>query len=343
MSAKRKQSRRKPRSRAWAVKLLVALIAFVALWATAAVWYVHHPRKWLDRHDRDWPRVVTGPLLWLGNPLGDITDAFGWTGHDAVYEYDEEAPSGAVTFAGAPRRVGSPAPDDIVILDRGEFLVGWSPKLRHPVWCAYHVPPESRFEPGKRPNFVRDRNAPGSPPAASYTGTHYDRGHMVPNFAIATRFGDEEQRKTFQMSNVAPQSPSLNRGVWRQLEHRIAELWTARWGEIWVVVGAISTGRETLSGTDIDVPTAYYQVVIAQEGLDIRAFATLFDQEVPWSAWPTRHLITIEELEKLSGLDFFPDLPEFIQNPLEAELPSRLWPIRARDIFRQISIRFPES
>ena len=125
------------------------------------------------------------------------------------------------------------------------------------------------------------------------------------------------------------------------MEHRIAELWTARWGEIWVIVGCIpSTSGETVSGTDIDVPDCYWQVVVAQEGMDVRALAVVFDQTVDWGAWPTRSLVTIDELEEMTGLDFLPDLPEFMQSPLESELPSRLWPIRPRDIFKQIAIRF---
>ena len=142
-------------------------------------------------------------------------------------------------------------------------------------------------------------------------------------------------------SNIAPQSPALNRGVWRDVEHRIADLWTARYGEIWVIVGCISPQvGKTLGGTDIDVPKSYYQVIVAQEGMDVRALAVLFDQSVGWKDWAARHIVTIDELEKLSGLDFNPELPSFIQEPLEADLPNRLWPIRWQDILKQISLRF---
>jgi endonuclease G len=164
---------------------------------------------------------------------------------------------------------------------------------------------------------------------------------MAPNYAIVTRYGEAAQKQTFLMSNIAPQSPALNRSVWRNLEHRIADLWTARYGEIWVIVGALSSSgnRETVSGTDIDVPDAYYQIVVAQEGMNVRAFAVLIEQTVPWRAYAARHLISIDELEELTGLDFLPDLPDFIQRPLESELPSRLWPVRVRDIFRLLALR----
>jgi len=277
----------------------------------------------------------------MGNPVGDVTDALGWTGHDAVYEYDIEAPAGSIIFAGAPVRTGNPAPDDIRVLRRGEFMIGWSDKLKHPVWCAYHVKRKARFGELKRPGFTRDPSVPAAPSPSAYANSGYDRGHMVPNHAIATRYGETEQKTTFMMSNIAPQSPSLNRGVWRDVEHRIADLWTQRYGEIWVVVGAISATDSNLriGPTAIDVPTHYYQVIIAQEGMDVRALAVLFPQNIPWKAWAARNIVTIDELEARTGLDFNPDLPEFIQSPLEADLPSRLWPIRWQDILKLILLR----
>ena len=344
--AKKKKNKGKGKNRSGLRRivryLVLGLLLFVIAWAVAGDWFVHHSRKWIDEKLEAYPAFVTAPLMFIGNPVGDITDAWAITGHDAVYEYDEPAPEGSTLFAGAPKRTGFPAPNDIRVLDRGDFVVGWSDKLRHPVWCAYHVVKDACHEVGQRPNFIKDKSVESCPTGGAYERCGYDRGHMVPNYAMVTRYGDAVQKRTFLMTNIAPQSPALNRGVWRQVEHRIADLWTARYGEIWVIVGCISgdRGGETLSGTDIDVPGKFYQVVVAQEGLDIRAFAVLYEQEVPWDAWPTRYLITIDELEAMAGLDFLPDLPGFIQDPLEAELPSRLWPIRKLDIFKQIALRF---
>ena len=333
-----KKSKKRSRSRRASLKLGLVLLVLLALWGAEGEWFVHHPRAWVVRQ----PKALAVPLLWIGNPLADITDAFDWTGYDTVCEYDTEAPAGSVLFAGAPKRIGAPAPSDIRILDRGEFLIGWSDTLRHPVWCAYHVTREAKHENSSRPGFTKDKSVPLAPAPGDYTKSGYDRGHMVPNYAIVTRYGEAEQKKTFQMSNIAPQSPALNRGVWRDIEHRIADLWTARYGEVWVIVGAISRpgSRETVSGTSVDVPTDYYQIILAQEGMDVRALALLFNQDVGWKAWGARHITTIDEIEKLTGLDFNPELPSFIQEPLESDLPNRLWPIRPLDFIRQIALRF---
>lgn len=332
---KGKRKKRTSTARHISTKAAVVLLLILSVWGVAAEWFVHHPRAWVNQQ----PSWLAAPLLFFGNPLADLTDSLGWTGHDVVYEYDTEAPVGQVDFAGLPHRVGAPAPDDITVLNRGEFKIGWSPSLRHPVWCAYHVPADKRFEPNKRPAFKADRQLAKSPHPDDYTHSGYDRGHMVPNYAIDTRYGDISQGLTFLMSNIAPQTPALNRGVWREVEHRIADFWTARYGEIWVVVGCIPSASEKIGTTGIDVPTHFYQVVLAQKGMDVRALAMLFPQNVSWREWAARHLITIDELEALTGLDFNPSLPSFIQEPLESELPSRLWPIRLWDIIPQIMLR----
>ena len=211
------------------------------------------------------------------------------------------------------------------------------------MWVAYHVVPEAKYEAGERPRFQRDKEAANSPKPGDYSKTSYDRGHMAPNHAIATRYGADAQAKTFLMGNIAPQTPALNRGPWREVEHRIADLWTRRWGEIWVIVGCYSSGGncEILPGSDsIDVPERFYQVIVAQDGMDVRALAVDFPQGVAWREWPSRYIVSIDELERRTGLDFLPDLDEFISSPLEAELPTRLWPVRLGDVFKMLRVHF---
>ena len=349
MSARQRKTRGKGKTKVTrphvklSFKVGCVLLVVVLAYASVADWFVHHSREWLENCRATWPNFVFNPLYNTGNAVGDFTDSLGWTGTDAVYEYDEEAPEGEVLFAGEPRRMGPPAPDDIVILDRGEFKIGWSPKLHHPVWAAYHVPREARFPNSKRPSFMCDRAVSSAPKPNDYSHTGFDRGHMVPNYAVVTRFGPDAQRKTFQMTNIAPQSENLNRGVWRDVEHRIAELWTARYGEIWVIVGAFtprSEASETLAGTAIDLPEKFYQIIVAQEGLNIRALAVLLEQDVHYGTYAARHIVSIDELEELTGLDFLPDLPSFIQSPLESEVPTRLWPIRFGDVLKGLFMSF---
>ncbi|MCQ2388717.1 MAG: DNA/RNA non-specific endonuclease [Kiritimatiellae bacterium] len=316
-------------------------LAFYAAMSLLGGWYASHPLAWLEEKRASWPAAICAPLEWFGDRALLVTDGLGWTGHDAVYEYDEPPPANEVFFAGAPKRVGAPAPTDVQIMPRGEFTVGYSRKLGHAVWVGYHVPAEAAHEAGKRPSFRRDPEVPNCPSADAYARSGYDRGHLAPNHAIATRFGPDEQRKTFLMTNVAPQSPSLNRGPWRFVERAIADVWTRRYGEIWVVAGTIpSSSGERVSGTEVDVPDACWQVIAAQTADGVRAMAFVMPQTIRFGAFPVHHLVTVDELERLTGLDFFPELPGFLQEPLEADLPTRLWPVDFFDVFRLMALRF---
>ena len=335
-----KKKKKEPVSKARLAARITSAVLILLLVACCAVgdWFVHHPREWLDAHRA----FYTAPLWYFGNRTAMVTDAIGWTGHDAVYEFDESAPSNQVFFAGAPERKGEPAPEDIVVLNRGQFAIGWSPSLRHPVWAAYHVVKDARFDALKRPNFQKDRSVASSPSPSDYARSGYDRGHVVPNRAIVTRYGPDEQEKTFLMTNIAPQRPALNRGPWREMEQRISDLWTARYGEIWVIVGAVSptTGRKTLENTTIDVPAQYYMLVAAQDEEGVRVLAVMLPQTAEVNDFPVHGIVTVNELEAATGLSFFPDMPKFLARPLKADRPTRLWPIRLRDLVKLILLRF---
>jgi endonuclease G len=342
LKPKKKKKSKAPRSLARRIAIIVscAVMATFAALCSFGVAYVRHSPEWLAEHRSP----LTMPLEYLGDRTAFITDGLGWTGHDCVYEFDEPAPGGQVLFAGAPVRIGAPAPSDLVTLDRGDFLIGWSPSLRRPVWAAYHVPRDARFENSKRPAFQKDRSVATSPIPGDYRNTPYDRGHMVPNRAIVTRFGPDVQKKTFLMTNIAPQRPALNRGPWREMEQRISDLWTQKYGEMWVIVGALSspssTSRESLPGTSVNVPEKYYMIVAGQGPDGVRALAVLLDQGAGRWDFPVHNIVTISELEKLSGLEFFPDMPKFLKTPLKLDRPTRLWPVRLQDIFKLIMIRF---
>lgn len=335
--ARRRKARSNPLRKA--ARILAAFFTLLFIILTAAGnWFARHPREWLEEKEKSLLPFLARTLLSLGEPSADLTDSFGITGRDASVKAKAPKPSSAVFFAGEPKRKSAKAPRDITVLDKGDFVVGWSPSLKHPVWCAYHITPEARFSAGRRPSFKKDPSAKSCPVAASYARTGYDRGHLAPNYAIATRYGAESQAKTFLMSNIAPQTPELNRGVWREIEHRIADLFTARWGEVWVIAGAISDDCETLSGTNISVPSAYYQIAITKTQDEIKALAFVIEQEVPWKAWPRRYLTSIDNVENLSGLDFFSELDDSVENKLESQCATRLWPIRFLDAFKAIRI-----
>lgn len=302
-------------------RLVVALIAVLAL--GFGNWFAHQPSK---RRAAFGAAVPT--LEALGAITADATDALGFTGRDISVPYTNEVPRGPLPF-GEPRVVdATKAPKDIVVLRRKGYWVGWSPSLGHPVWAAYAVPTRKLLEaPPPRPPFVQDTEAPRSPQPADYTGSGYDRGHMAPNYLIATRFGKAAQRETFLMSNIAPQRPGLNRGPWRALEQTVADDLSGIGDTLWVITGAVpDRARRLGKATRVRVPSGFYKIVAAVHRGRLRVLAVLMPQETPENKRPRYCFRSVDDLEALTGLDFFPALSKERQAALEAPEANRFWP-----------------
>jgi endonuclease G, mitochondrial len=160
---------------------------------------------------------------------------------------------------------------------------------------------------------------------ADYTNSGYDRGHMAPNYAIATRYGEEAQRETFLMSNIVPQRHALNAGVWKQMEMNVATSYPARFGEVWVIVGPVFGSRAEKLRNGTVVPEAFFKIVIDESDGRVRAQAFIFPQETPAGAEAGGYLVSIDEIEQRTGLDFLPELPDTAEDALEAKRAERVW------------------
>jgi endonuclease G len=324
------------------IKKFAPLLALPLLLIVAASnWFVHQPRHWQQTQAARIPQPLDRWLTQLGNASADFTDALGLTGSDVTAPLAAPLATNLLVCAGLPVRTGGNAPKDIVVLNRQGFVVGYSPSLRHPVWVAYKTYRVGAPEQLPRPSgFKADPEARNSPQHKDYTKSGYDRGHMAPNHAIASRYGKNAQTQTFLMSNICPQRPGLNQGPWRDLEFRLSELWPGRYGEVWVIVGAVTPGDGKRLPSGIDIPTAFYQIVVAQESGRIRAFAVYMPQAIPRRAYARSTLVSIDEIEQITGLDFLAGLPDDVENALEAATPTRLWPAGFSGVYDLLHERF---
>ncbi len=326
MNRKRKSS---PKSAHWHKRLGSALAALALLLFGAADWCAHQPRRWQQAQAARLPPRLASWALQTAHAAADLTDALGVTGRDVSMPLTFPLATNQLLCAGLPTRLqNSPLPDDIVVLNKTGFTVAYSPSLRHPVWAAYRVHAVTNPVLHPRPrDFNPDPAAKNSPGHKDYAKSGYDRGHMVPNRAIAARYGKTAQRQTFLTSNICPQRSGLNQGPWCNLEFRIAELWPGRFRDVWVITGALSepAGKRLPSG--IDIPSAFYQIVVARDQDSLRAFGVLMPQNLRRRTHARTTLVAIDELERLSGLDFLADLPDEIEDRLESGVPTRFWPV----------------
>ena len=231
-------------------------------------------------------------------------------------------------YAGAPVATGSES-RAVRLLANHAYLIGYSDALGNPLWAAYRVGDVNPLPaPAERPErFEIDARTIARVSPEAYSGTGYDRGHLAPNYAIATRYGEAAQRETFFMTNVMPQRHGLNAGLWKRLEMEIATSWPARFGEVWVLVGPVFSARPPQLGgkNGPAVPEACYMIVVDESAGRVRALAFMLPQTPPAGASVEDFLTTIDEVERRTGLDFFPELPDDEETTIEALRATRVW------------------
>jgi endonuclease G len=233
----------------------------------------------------------------------------------------------AIVYGGAPRPgPGANAPSFRVLTNQG-YAVGYSDALGNPVWAAYHVRDLAQLPtPAARPEkFETDRRTAARVAPEDYANSGYDRGHLAPNYAIATHYGTAAQRETFLMSNITPQLHSLNAGLWKELELKIATSYPARYAEVWVITGPVFGAAPKKIRGGVAVPEAFFLIVIDEHEGQLRTLALIVPQEAPHDAEPERYLTRIEEIQRRTGLNFLSELDDAAEKQVEAQRASRVW------------------
>lgn len=222
-----------------------------------------------------------------------------------------------------------------VFIDNESFDIGYSEYRQNPVWVGYYVGPS--LVPGrfKRPRtFQTDRRTVSKVGHRDYTRSGYDRGHMAPNHAIATRYGAGGQAETFRMSNIVPQKPDLNRQVWRRIEEMEADRWAVDLDGVWVITGPVfDEDRQFLkkAAPRIDIPDAFYKVIVDEVVADEsgapvpRMLAFMVPQDVDGGEPVEEFLVSVDWIESKTGLDLMPGLPDEVEAALESAVPDALW------------------
>ncbi|MBO6102226.1 MAG: DNA/RNA non-specific endonuclease, partial [Opitutales bacterium] len=152
-----------------------------------------------------------------------------------------------------------------------------------------------------------------------YSKSGYDRGHMAPNYAVGRCYGPEAQSETFYMTNIIPQTPKLNRQTWRELEMRIANDIARKYETARVFVGPILSAPTRFMKNKIAVPVSCYAAIVVCDKANGRLYGLGFiipQNPAENSIWD--YCVAIDEIEELTGIDFFHQLPDDIENEIEA-------------------------
>lgn len=158
-----------------------------------------------------------------------------------------------------------------------------------------------------------------------YSNSGYDRGHMCP--AADNKWDKQAMRESFYMTNICPQHHNLNRGDWKELEDDCRR-WVEESGTIYIVCGPILYKNDiSYIGKErkIRVPNAFFKVILA--GLDEgspRAIGFFYKNASGNN--PLDHYVnSVDQVERITGLDFFSQLPDDIEDEIESNYNINQW------------------
>ncbi len=234
------------------------------------------------------------------------------------------------TYGGAP--VGDP---DLKVLVNTAYAVGYDEDLKNPVWAVYrlgNLRSSTDFEKWERPSrFIVDPRTMARVKHDDFTrrwdGVTWDRGHMAPNSAMERQYGQQAQLETYFMTNVCPQTSSLNQGIWQGLEQQVRETISQddtannEVHDVWIIAGPIFDDTPVERWTSgIAIPTHFFKIVAYRKGYGgtVKAAAFIFPQK-PAHSDLNRYARTVDEVEARTGLEFFPELTATKQRNLESK------------------------
>ena len=239
---------------------------------------------------------------------------------------DVNATSEAVTnenFA-APQDFYLPTSTTNTIIKHNFYTLSYSERHEQAEWVAYEL---KKSELGssnfKRPYFIDDPEVDsGSASWRNYKRSGYDKGHLCP--AGDRRFSREAFEETFYTSNISPQLHDFNAGIWNNLEQK-TRYWAAKYDGVYVVTGGILNGKLKQIGKEaVSVPNYFYKILLDNSRGEYKTIAFLVpheDSEKPLN----KFVVSIDQLEKMTGIDFFLKLEDNIENKLEKTTDYKGW------------------
>ena len=206
------------------------------------------------------------------------------------------------------------------------FDLGYNEKYEQASWVAYVLTREE-VESGtieRTDNFRADTSiATGSANLADYRGSGYDRGHLAP--AGDMKWNSSAMSESFLMSNMSPQAPSFNRGIWRSLESSV-RVWATKKDSIYVITGPLFGSIDTMIGlNEVGVPDSYFKVLVDLSPPDHSMIAFILPNARS-SEDLIQFAISVDSLEIITGYNFFASAPEpDVIEWMEGELDLDSW------------------
>ena len=253
----------------------------------------------------------------------------------------------------SPTKDGAETKNQIIVKQTADYGITYSVEWDNAKianrWTCYTLHAGNSLSTTERhDDFKADPEVAVSATLADYNGSGFSRGHLCPS---ADRLCSEEQNKqTFFLTNMQPQYQSHNGGLWSRLESEVRNFATddsytsSHCDTLYIVKAATITDKVTIGDTEVDgvypdircgtinqllVPKFFYMALLHYNKETDSYQALAFWTQHLSTTQPVANLgdyaISIDELEKRTGIDFFCNLPDEIEDAVEATIDLDFW------------------
>lgn len=204
------------------------------------------------------------------------------------------------------------------------YTLSYNEKYEQAEWVAYELKEEyltnSNF---KRPFFIEDPKVQTqSADWRNYKKSGYDKGHLCP--AADMEFSLAAYNDTFFTSNISPQKHSFNGGVWSRLENK-TRYWASKYKRIYVVTGGVlESGLKTIGKEKVSVPNYFYKILLDDSRGEYKMIGFLVPA-VSSKKPLYDFVVSVDKIEQITGIDFFPKLNDKVENQLEKNSDYKSW------------------
>ncbi len=203
-------------------------------------------------------------------------------------------------------------------------------------WVAYQLTKEETTKLYERTNKFNIDPKVNTITASDidYKGSGYDRGHLAP--ASDMGWSSITMKESFYYSNMSPQNPSFNRGIWKKLEE-LVRTWAIENNNLYIVTGPVLKGEVTSIGINkVSVPKYYYKVILDFSQPSIKGIGFILPNLGSKESLKN-YVVTIDSVEKFTGIDFFPLLQDEQENLIESTLCIECWSWKSNTSTNKIS------
>ena len=212
------------------------------------------------------------------------------------------------------------------IVEHMGYTLSYNSRDRIPNWVAYELQDSELYGDFERAEkFTPDPDVKGRQAYdRDYIGSGWDRGHMAPSGDM--KWSSQTMRECFYLTNVCPQNRNLNSGLWNDLEKQVR--YEARYyKKIWIVAGPI-LGRNlygTIGENKVKVPDAFFKALLARKkNGTYTAIGFIFPNESGGTV-VRDYAMSVDDLEQELGMDLFYNLPDNVQESVEAVFDLHDW------------------